>query len=679
MRGLRTLVLAGVAVALLPQEVAASSSSASLERGGHFRYATMYWKRSPDLTKNKIEVTIESAWRRDYSSTYFTAGLDSDGKSLMKINGKESPMIDFGDHSGPQYLEAVQITAYSESENWFLGEQTFTHEFDTPNNAGTPWRVRFTGCCRVKQQGQASDNWDMSTYVDLLESLRSPRIVSLPVIWVRKIETNPAVNQTFHLYTAELDSGVTWSSGTSQSGLAISTSSEGFGAVNIDTKAISDCPGDCQVSVAANAHYQGISVPVDLVVKIVAGDQRPHFVDFPSRLTAHVGFKLQTDIKAFQNPSGGGDVYVGFTVGTLPDGLHLSTVRGKGDSDSDPAIMTLRWTPCQKDLGVHVLCMDAVNNDGKAATQRCLIIDVLEDVKPSLEIIELHTNKKLGDSIQETSDMRMGYEYRFNITATDPNSLDMLTIVAGNTTEDQDCEMGKCIPPGAHLTPTVTAITSGGTNGQLVGWRLLTFAPKHNHGGYEERHCFTVQDSCGGSCKDDSCPGNVDMVTKCVIFKVRRCEMVVRKGQQLQQIAAIYHSDWLQIWSHNDNIYHPDMELQEKQVLNIGHLYDVQPLDKPLDVARRFGMDATSLRTLNADLGHLTNDALMEPLCDSAVDCRDVHLCILPNSCTGMSSSIYHQALKEPGQEWYAGAKDGSPAPEVTARSQAVRPASSSY
>jgi len=38
------------------------------------------------------------------------------------------------------------------------------------------------------------------------------------------------------------------------------------------------------------------------------------------------------------------------------------------------------------------------------------------------------------------------------------------------------------------------------------------------------------------------------MYASCSYKQVKRCQMVVRAGQQLQQIAAIYRSDWLQLW-----------------------------------------------------------------------------------------------------------------------------------
>ena len=257
--------------------------------GGHFRYATMFWKRTSDLSSNTIEVTIESAWRRDYSSTYFTAALGSSGESLMKINGKQTPKIDFGDGKAAKYLEAVRITAYSEQENWFLGEETFTHTFDTPNNAGHPWKVSFTGCCRMRNllQDQADKPWDMTTLVDLVEADTSPRIVSLPVIHVRKVTTtNANQNSTFRLHTSELDPSITWSLGHAAAGQYIHRD----GTVELDTQAadILDCtPANgiavCAVNVMAYAHFgKSLSIPVDLVVMMIP-DPYPAFIDFPPR------------------------------------------------------------------------------------------------------------------------------------------------------------------------------------------------------------------------------------------------------------------------------------------------------------------------------------------------------------------------------------------------------------
>jgi len=185
-----------------------------------------------------------------------------------------------------------------------------------------------------------------------------------------------------------------------------------------------------------------------------------HCNTLPSQ-TARLGFELTADIKAFQNASAASGLYVGFTVGTLPPGLHLSTVRGKGiHKEADPAIMSLRWTPCAHDLGTHVLCMDAVNNRGLAATQRCLVIDVVPDEAPVLVVTQVDTGLVIADN-SATSDLRMGLEYTFLIAAHDANPLDTLMLNSVSS-----------LPPGATLSPLVhtTGIflfLSGRFGGQL--------------------------------------------------------------------------------------------------------------------------------------------------------------------------------------------------------------------
>ena len=326
------------------------------------------------MHSNTVEVTIESAWRRDYSSTYFTVALGSSGETLMKINGKQSPKVDFGDgtaeHPSHQYLEAVKITAYSEQENWFLGSETFTHTYATPNNEGQPWEITFSGCCRMRnlQQGKNDQPWSITAKLNLLKADASPRIVSLPVIHVRKVTnvlTN--LNATFNLYTSELHDSIKWSEGPEP---VVGQYIHEDGTVELDTKAdgiAADCSAGCHVNVIAYCHFaNGLSIPVDLMVNMVQ-DAYPEFLDFPPRQTARLGFELTADIKAFQNASRASGLYVGFTVGTLPNGLHLSTVRGKGiNRHTDPAIMTLRWTPCAEDLGSHVVCVDAVMHAKRA-------------------------------------------------------------------------------------------------------------------------------------------------------------------------------------------------------------------------------------------------------------------------------------------------------------------------
>jgi len=184
----------------------------------------------------------------------------------------------------------------------------------------------------------------------------------------------------------------------------------------------------------------------------------------------------------------------GFTVGSLPNGLHLSTVRGKGINRlDDPAIMTLRWTPCASDLGSHVVCVDAVNNHGLAATQKCLVIDVVEDEAPTMNISQMDTGAMLTNGSSTEKKLMMGLRYTFKISAHDVNGLDTLQIMPTSASPDDSCSGNECLPPTAVLSDMVSEAAPGG----LSRYRLLTFAPKHDHGGYKMTHCFSAADSCG--------------------------------------------------------------------------------------------------------------------------------------------------------------------------------------
>jgi len=203
--------------------------------GGHFRYATIFWRKTDDMTSNTIEVTIESAWRRSYSSSYFTAALGAGGEEMMKINGKETPELMFGDGTS-QFLESVKITAYSETEDWFMGQQVFTKTYNTPNNNGMPWELRFKGCCRMSGLVNNPDaSWDMMAHVDLIEFDMSPRIVSLPVVSLARVaDAMPDHGQTFKLYTAQLMTGTKWSLAMPSDEVAV----DDHGVVTVNTHAV---------------------------------------------------------------------------------------------------------------------------------------------------------------------------------------------------------------------------------------------------------------------------------------------------------------------------------------------------------------------------------------------------------------------------------------------------------
>jgi hypothetical protein len=538
--------------------------------------------------------------------------------------------------------------------------QVFQHTYDTPNNNGNPWVVRFKGCCRMSTLiNNADESWDMTMTISLTDAMESPRIVSLPVIFAQKPASALPSLVGFNLQTAK-GANIGWMLPTPgldapakhNSRLDIVTLSS-LGNVTIETANVNlQANPSGLVHILAYAFDRNtpqIKVPVDLLVQVTnAANSDPQFNDatlhaFSQTQHARPGFDFTLDIAGFIRNTVDTTMFVGFTVGPLPEGMHLSTVRGKGTSPMDPAVMTLRWMPCMHQLGRSVVCFDVVNNRGVASTQRCLLIEVVTDTAPTVTM-------SFGGKIlarDEVATLYIGASYVFTATAMDNNYVDQIMLMPSDI-NGKECTPPACMPapPGSKLTHVVTSVVD---RQMIMSSMNISFAPAHNHGGYLARHCVSASDSCGKPCGSSQCPGLVQTSTTCIMIKVERCQFIVRPGQELQEIAAIYRTDWLQLWSHNQQLMSPDTNLMPGSIIHIGHLYAIQPFDKPVDVATRFGMSPELFNMLNADIAvdHMGHD-----VCKSIPECENMRWCILPSSCEGNSGSIYQGAYKD--QPWFS-------------------------
>jgi len=106
----------------------------------------------------------------------------------------------------------MRVTSLSSQENWLTGVTYVVHEYAadyhslepiwsdryvaSANNKDTsqayqtvPWMAKFTGCCREYAQqgafdGQGSYNYEIKALVDLSDHVSSPRIISMPQIFL---------------------------------------------------------------------------------------------------------------------------------------------------------------------------------------------------------------------------------------------------------------------------------------------------------------------------------------------------------------------------------------------------------------------------------------------------------------------------------------------------------------
>lgn len=635
-----------------------------LASASHFRYASISWEKEEG---NKVVFSIATAWRRSYDGNYKTyhtgdnsysksTGTGFDGYPVtgdeIEVNGLEWPIFDTGDDT-ITYL-TFKVVAYSTAEDWMYGHTTVEHTYKTPSNKGSDWIARFSGCCRLSNLHNNKDRtWNVQAHVNLMFEEYSASVKSLPVISVAQNEvasfyipaTNPNHERalSWRLATSDELGGTSAHPATNPAGLSVV--GEDSGELAFDTQDVEEGLYNAGV-VVSSGHAQ---TPVDFLIRVLPvseGDEGTadgadtetipsiqHPVDtYPSVRVEYVGFEVVFDVKATD-----ADTYddVGFTWGPLPVGAHLSTVQQQAPetagSGINPVVQTFRWTPCNSQQGYHIVCFEAVDQTGTASTQRCVEILVETDPKPYWL-----ASGPSADSYTGT----VGAELRINAHCDDVNCKDTVTISADGA--NPACRPANSDwPAGAELSAQelLDGESIGTCNPQS---RVFSWTPRWDQGGWNGDICFKCTDEAGG------CGGQgvAQAHRKCVSVTIQRCRYHVQYEQQIQEIAAIYATDWITLWQLNRNIEHPDYVLykDEDAPLYTGHVYKVNLRDNLYDIAARFGTSETFLHYMNADL------------CEDNKIEVDQELCILPNACKGHVKSPYGQSGAK--DNWYSDAKD---------------------
>lgn len=614
----RRVLLAAVLLAahiLLAADTAhAATDLEKLEdNGGHFRFATVRWQR---ITGNTVKFTLTSAWRRDYSSEYFKGSADDSltqrGDTIV-LNGRQWPVFDFGDTSVDLYLK-MNVNAYSVSENWVQGVTELTHTYATPNNAGSPWVAHFTGCCRVPTINPGTANsWDLSVSIDLLLLDESPQATPLPIARIpfAPDTTVQFPSAAFHRDHAGAD--LTYSLATPVQGQSVTSSLDQTGMVSVTMPASGllsslDSPGtervfECKVQVSMAGLYTQLDM---LVVIYVAADPPVVTISggaYPStNHTLNSGFHFGIEVSA---SSAASSTNVGFTVGTLPSGLTLSTVAGL-----NPVTMNMEWMPCEDQLGFNMVCVSAVDASGQSSVPACVLLHVQRDTPPVFSPTPSELIVTMGD------------ELVFSISASDTNCQDQLLLTLDGS-----------VPEGATLS-----VQSGGSS-CTPATRTLTWVPSHLMGGMSTSVCFNASDACGGC----ACSGKVDSVSRCIELRVSKCRYTVRTENQLGEVAQLFGTDWLTLFSMNAGLRHPDYLLFDGQPLVVGRMLTVSVNDNLQGIANRFGTTVSSLQALNNDLvGH------------SIAEGQD--LCVVPNACVGETESSHLNSYRD--AEWFKSSRD---------------------
>jgi len=207
---------------------------------GSYRYGTLSWKHVEAERPNTVEFELITAWTRSFKWVYVRQVDSPDGSvrtldsppivgDVLRVTGltfadetgtkstemgSSSIVVKTGD--GAQYFVDVQVTAYSASEDWVMGNFTFRHSYATPYDANAPfiplypdgfsyeastgaqlaanqpfkhtaWVATFEGCCRAAVDSNVNNRgkpYKVHTMLDLTDRNNAPAARTLPVVTV---------------------------------------------------------------------------------------------------------------------------------------------------------------------------------------------------------------------------------------------------------------------------------------------------------------------------------------------------------------------------------------------------------------------------------------------------------------------------------------------------------------
>jgi hypothetical protein len=645
-----------------------------LASASHFRFATISWEKGKG---NHVRFTIETAWRRSYDGNVKGHGLPNEYKAgagsgedgfpvtgdELEVNGLEWPTFDTGD--GHLSYLTLTVAYYSVEEDWIYGVSTVDHTYLTPSDQGEPWVAKFTGCCRLSNLMNNKDRtWSVQSKVNLLTEEYSAHVKSLPIISVPSDKedvtfyipaTNPNnENNNLIWRTASFDEmgGTSASHASNPAGLEISDEGRTTGEITFNTATGNDgsptLPGLYNVGLIIESGHA--STPVDFLIRVIDQhecesceiDSIPVITNpldvYPNTMKGYVGFEVETIVKASDNDA---SESVGFTWGVLPVGAKLGTIQQQAaeqvDTGLNPVQMKFLWTPCNGQQGVHIVCFEAVDENGNASVQRCIKIDIESDPAPYFLNEAMFEEKIVGHVGQLTTIL---------VEADDKNCHDEVDIDIAGQHPACDSYHEDSWPAGAELMKQVAVGGEQKTDACSPQARKFQWNPAWDQGGWTGDICFKVTDSIGKSkCEDARV---VQKTEKCIHIEIARCRYTVQYEQQLQEIAAIYATDWISLWMVNPEIDHPDYVLhtvQDDLIVWTGHVYSVNIRDNLYDIAERFGTSVEWLHHMNADL-----------CADHSVDVGQ-KLCIISNPCDGAVDTPYGKAGAK-DNFWYSAAKD---------------------
>eukprot|EP00960_Hanusia_phi_P066323 766376-Hanusia_phi.AAC.2 len=271
------------------------------------------------------------------------------------------------------------------------------------------------------------------------------------------------------------------------------------------------------------------------------------------------------------------------------------------------------WTPCRKDVGSHVICVSAIDCEGptvaSATSQmQCVKIEVIASASP-----------QWYNFSSDSYTLYMGKLFQMGVQAFENNMLASVSIALNNK-----------LPYAVLKSLVVNQVST--TANSVTSSSEFSWTPAHDMGAFSGLICFSAVDD-GAACPLEQ--KQRQSATKCVLLTVIRCQYTVRQGQQLQEIATIFSNNWMNLWSLNSNIRHPDFLPDGGEQIYVGHMYRALKHDTIGTVAKRMGMTRDQIALLNWDLRSKVNMSIDFELVPNQ------EICVIPDSCKGMTATVY--------------------------------------
>jgi len=553
-------------------------------------------------------------------------------KGLRRGSGAD--VVSYG---GPQLCtsfechERIKINVQHSSQDYaFVGEWSFTGvavvpvRFPSANNNGEPWLVRFSGCCKSHfLQNNGGKEWDLTTLVDL-DQHAAPLPVVFPFLGVAPNDESQNFPRsasgvgTFYIgaetftdydhpdngnapgYSFSLDENMEQPSGMT---------------IDPDTGKVFYPTNDKTIGMYNNAvvhvgqGYTYSTVDFSISNELFAvGDSEngisPSSVPVISKpsnsytkMVAYVGYPFATEV-AFDDAQTNYNVEdrSSFKVHLYSPTIDISLsefvfTEGQGVSSS---IFTV---PTEMDIGRHIVSVLVEDSDGSWSTPHSIGINVQVERPP------VYTTDRATGAVKLAHTTYMGSTLKFIAEFCDPNVQDDTVV----SLEDHDESLPHNVVLGNQDTSEGVACMS-----RLVSWECSP-----TQGGWNQPFCFIARDTFDHT------------TVQCVDVHCVRCKYALKNHETLREVAHLFDTNWLQLYSLNPSISHPDFDLTPGGLINVGHIYRVALGDDVRRVASKLGMTMNKLSNMNWDLEMPeSHEEAMSHFIEVGAP-----LCVLPDSC----------------------------------------------